>query len=214
MISYATKAIEGHTSKYDGQEHLTKNNGDNNNDESSEVDDEDRDGDYKQRDSSEDDDDLSLAAHKPVIPMSLFEYSDDGFYHLLDDEELDEDAKRIEYADLRKRNTIGHRKGALLKGGPQEPSYEEMTAGKERVAREEYQYKRKKWRDQMRSKRLRSKKMANFNDDDFMGNLSPTLHTMSDVCTTHLKRGHSFPDQDLVFFPFPKRQIFVESTTL
>ncbi len=31
-------------------------------------------------------------------------------------------------------------------------------AGKERVAREEYQYKRKKWRDQTRSKRLRAKK--------------------------------------------------------
>jgi hypothetical protein len=30
------------------------------------------------------------------------------------------------------------------------------------------------------------------------GNLSPTLHTMSDVCAAHLKRGHSLPDQDLV----------------
>jgi hypothetical protein len=67
MISYAKKAIEGHTSEYDGQKHLTKNNGDDNDDESSEVDDEDRDGDYKQRDSSDDDDDLSLAARKPVF---------------------------------------------------------------------------------------------------------------------------------------------------
>ncbi len=46
MISYAKKAIEGHTSKYNEQEHLTKNNGDDNNDESSEVDDDNRDGDY------------------------------------------------------------------------------------------------------------------------------------------------------------------------
>jgi hypothetical protein len=59
MISYAKRAIEGHTSKYDKQEHLTKNNGDDNNDNSSEVDDDDRDGDYKQRDSSDDDNDLS-----------------------------------------------------------------------------------------------------------------------------------------------------------
>jgi hypothetical protein len=95
-ISYAKKAIEGHTSKYDGQEHLTKNNGDNNNDESSEVDDDDRDGDYKQRDSSDDDNDLSLAVCKPVFPTSLFEYSDNNFDHLLDNKELDEDAKRIE----------------------------------------------------------------------------------------------------------------------
>jgi hypothetical protein len=198
MIRYAKTAIEGHTSEYNEQEHLTKNNGDNNNDKSSEVDDNNRDGDYKQRDSYDDDNDLSLAACKLVLPTSLFNYSDDEFDHLLDDKELDEDAKRIEYADSRMKDTIGHRKETLLKGGPQEPSYEGMTAGKERAAREEYQNTRKKWRDQTRSERLRAKKTTNFNDDDFMGNLSPTLRTMSDVCTAHLKRGHSFPDQDLV----------------
>ena len=85
-------AIEGHTSKYNKQEHLTKNNGDNNDDESSEVDDDDRDGDYKQRDSSDDDDNLSLAARKPVFPTSLFDYSDNDADHLLDNKELDEDA--------------------------------------------------------------------------------------------------------------------------
>jgi hypothetical protein len=37
-----------------------------------------------------------------------------------------------------------------------------------------------------------------FNDNDFRGNLSPTLRTMSDVCTAHPERGHSFPDRDLV----------------
>jgi hypothetical protein len=115
MISYAKTAIEGHTSEYDKQEHLTKNNGDDNDDESSEVDDDDREEDYKQRDSSDADDDLSLAARKPVLPTSLFDYSGDEFDHLLDNEELDEDAKRIEYADLRKRDTIGCCKGTLLK---------------------------------------------------------------------------------------------------
>jgi hypothetical protein len=194
MISYAKTAIEGHTSEYDKQEHLTKNNEDDNNDESSEVDDDNRDKDYKQRDSSDDDDSLSLAAHKPVFPTSLFNYSDNDVDHLLDNKKLDEDAKRIEYANSRKRDTIGHCKGTLLKGGPQEPSYEWMTAGKERVAREEYQNERKKWRDQTRSERLRAKKTTNFNDNDFTGNLSPTLRTMSDVCTAHLKRGHLFPD--------------------
>ncbi len=148
--------------------------------------------------SSDDDNDLSLAAHKPVLPTSLFDYSDSKFDHLLDDEELDEDAKRIEYANSRKRETIGHCKGTLLKGDPQEPSYEGTTAGEEKVAREEYQNKRKKWRDQTRSERLRANNTTNFNEDDFTGNLSPTLRTMSDVCAAHLKRGHSFPDWDLV----------------
>jgi hypothetical protein len=49
--------------------------------------------------SSDDDDDLSLAAHKPVLPTSLFDYSVNEFDHLLDDKELNEDAKRIEYAN-------------------------------------------------------------------------------------------------------------------
>ncbi len=117
-ISYAKTAIDGHSSKYDEQDHLTKINGDNNDDESSEVDDNDRDGDYKQVESSDDDDDLSLAAHKPVLPTSLFDYSDNEFDQLLDYKELDEDAKRIEYANSRKRETIGRCKGTLLKGGP------------------------------------------------------------------------------------------------
>ncbi len=38
--------------------------------------------------------------------------------------------------------------------------------------------------------------------------LSPTLCTMSDVCTTHLERGHSFPDRDLVLLCISKEAIF------
>ncbi len=128
------------------------------------------------------------------VPNSLFDYSDDEFDHLLDDKDLDEDVKRIEYADLRKRESLGHWKGTLLKGGPQEPSYEVMTAAKERVAREEYRLLRKKWRDQTRSNRLQAQKTTDFNDGDFTGNLCPNLHPMSDVCVAHLERGHSFPD--------------------
>jgi hypothetical protein len=104
-------------------------------------------GGYKQRDSSDDDDDLNLAVRKPGVPNSLFNYSDNEFDHFLDDKDLDEDVKRIEYADSRKRESLGHRKGTPLEKGPQEPSYEGMTAAKERAAMEEYQMLRKKWRD-------------------------------------------------------------------
>jgi hypothetical protein len=96
MISYAQTAIDGHNSKYDKQEHLTENNGDDNDGESSEFDDDNRDGDYKQRDSSDDEDDLNLAVHKPGVPNCLFDYSDNEFDHLLDDKDLDKDVKRIE----------------------------------------------------------------------------------------------------------------------
>jgi hypothetical protein len=53
---------------------------------------------------------------------------------------------------------------------------------------------RKKWRDQRRSNRLQARKTTDFNDGDFMGNLCPTLHLMSDVCVAHLQWGHLFPD--------------------
>ncbi len=72
---------------------------------------------------------------------------DDEFDHLLDNKDLDEDVKRFQYADSRKRESLGRWKGTLLEGGPQEPSYEGMTAAKERVAREEYQMLRKMWTD-------------------------------------------------------------------
>jgi hypothetical protein len=84
-----------------------------------------------------------------------------------------------------------------------------MTAGKDKAAREEYQNKRKKWRDQTRSERLWANNRTNFNDDDFTGNFFPTLHTMSDVCTAHLERGHSFPDQDLVLLCISKEAFFL-----
>jgi hypothetical protein len=96
----------------------------------------------------------------------------------------------------------------LLKGGPQEPSYEGMTAAKEKAAREESQILRKKWRDQTRSDRLQAQKTTKFNDGDFMGNLCPTLRPVSNVCATHLERGHSFPDRDLVLLRASKEANF------
>jgi hypothetical protein len=190
MISYAQTVIEG----YNEQDHLTENNGVDNDDDSSEFDDDDKDRDYKQRDSSDDDDNLNVAVHKPGVRNSLLDYLDKEIDHLLDNKDLDEDVKRIKCADSRRRESLGHRKGTILERGPREPSYEGMTAAKERVAREDYQMLRKKWRDQRRSDRLQAQKTTDFNDGDFTGNLCPTLHLMSDVCVTHLQRGHSFPD--------------------
>ncbi len=126
----------------------------------------------------------------------------------MDDKDLDKDVKRIEYADSRKRESLGRWKGTLLEGGPQEPSYEGMTAAEERAAMEEYQMLRKKWRDQTRSNRLQAQKTTDFNDGDFTGNLCPTLRPMSDVCVANLERGHSFPDQDLVLLCASKEANF------
>ncbi len=127
----------------------------------------------------------------------------------LDDKDLDEDVKRIKCADSRRRESLGRQKGTILEGGPQDPSYEEMMAAKERVVKEEYQMLRKKWREQRRSNRLQAQKTTDFNDSDFTCNLCPFLHPMSDVCVTHLQRGHSFPDRDLVLLCTP---IFIMPT--
>jgi hypothetical protein len=208
MIGYAQTAIDGHFCEYNKQEHLTENNGDDNDDKLSEFDDDDRDGDYKQRDSSDNDDDLNLAVRKPGVQNSLFDYSDNEFDYLLDNKDLDEDVKRIQYADSRKRESLGRWKGTLFKGGPQESSYEGMMAAKERVAREEYQMLREKWRDQTRSNRLQAQKTTDFNDGALTGNLCPTLHPISDVCVAHLQRGHLFPDQDLVLLRASKEANF------
>ncbi len=83
-----------------------------------------------------------------------------------------------------------------------------MTAAKERVAREEYQMLRKKWRDQARSDRLHAQNTTEFNDGDFTGNLCPTLRPMSDVGAAHLERGHSLPDRDLVLLCTSKEADF------
>jgi hypothetical protein len=102
MISYAQTAIDG----YNEQDHLTENNGVDNNDDSSEFDDDGRDGDYEQRNSSDDDDDLNVTVRKCGVQNSLLDYSDKEIDHLLDDKDLDEDVKRIECADLRKRESL------------------------------------------------------------------------------------------------------------
>jgi hypothetical protein len=83
-----------------------------------------------------------------------------------------------------------------------------MTAAEETAAMEEYQMLRKKWRDQTRSNRLQAQKTTNFNDGDFTGYLCPTLRPMSDVCVAHLKRGHLFPDRDLVLLRASEEAIF------
>ncbi len=55
---------------------------------------------------------------------------------------------------------------------------------------------------------MQANKTTGFNDNDFTGNLSPTLRTMSDVCAAHLERGHLFPDLDLVLLRVSKEAIF------
>ena len=37
-----------------------------------------------------------------------------------------------------------------------------------------------------------------FGDKDYMGDVTHTLHPMAQVINFHLKKGHTFPDRDLI----------------
>ena len=57
----------------------------------------------------------------------LFEYSDDDYNHL-DDDNLNKDKKQIKNTDSKKRVKVGHHQGNAIPGGPVEPNYRGMTA--------------------------------------------------------------------------------------
>ena len=73
-----------------------------------------------------------------------------------------------------------------------------MTAAKVNEAKKRYSIDRQKFRDKLRRERLRAAKGRLFDDKDYTGDVTPTLHLMALVINSHLKRGHTFPDRDLV----------------
>ena len=107
------------------------------------------------------------------VPTKGFEYSDDDddFDHLLDDDDINEEDKRIEKMDSKSRIPTGRRRGNLIQGGPVAPNYKLMSASEASDARIEYQSLRKTYRDGIRRERLRGDKGESFDlkdIDDYM----------------------------------------------
>ena len=123
---------------------------------------------------------------------------DDDFDHLLCDDDIDEEDRRIEKMDSKSRIPTGRRRGNLIQGGPVAPNYELMSASEASDARIEYQSLRKAYRDGVRKDRLRGNKGTSFCDAEYTGDLTPTLRPMALVLSARLQVGHTFPESSLV----------------
>jgi len=129
-----------------------------------------------------------------------FEYSndDDEFDHLLYDDDINDEDRRIEKMDSKLRIPTGRRRGNVIQGGPVAPNYKLMSASEASDARIEYQRLQKIYRDGIRRERLRGNKGESFDEEDYTGDLTPTLRPMALVLSARLQVGHTFPESSLV----------------
>ena len=86
----------------------------------------------------------------------------------------------------------------LIPGGPASPSYEGMTAAKANGVKKRYHMDRQKFREDSRQERLRARKGSSFDENNYTGDLTPTLHPMTQVMNSCLKKGHTFPDLNII----------------
>jgi len=65
-------------------------------------------------------------------------------------------------------------------------------------AKTNYLNERKKFRDASRRERLLAGKGSSFDEDDYIGDLTPMLCSMMQVNSSLLKQGQTFPDCDII----------------
>ena len=73
-----------------------------------------------------------------------------------------------------------------------------MTADEADAAKKSYSIDRQKFREELRCERLRAAKGGLFDDKDYTGDVTPMLRPIAQVINFHLKKGHTFPDCDLI----------------
>jgi hypothetical protein len=127
----------------------------------------------------------------------LFHYSKDDYSHLYD-EDIDEDEKRIVNSDSNKRVKVGLGQVNLIPGGPNPPNCDGMTPDEVDAAKKTYTIERQKFREECRQERLQAAKGELFDKKDYTGDVTPTLLSMAQVINCHFKKGHAFPDKDLI----------------
>jgi len=121
----------------------------------------------------------------------LFSSDDDDFDHLLNDDDINEEVRRIKNMDSKSRIPTGRSRGNLIMGGPVAPNYKLMSASEASEARIEYQSSCKNYRDGICRERLRANKGSSFNEVDYTGDLTPTLHPMALVLSARLQVGQT-----------------------
>jgi hypothetical protein len=88
------------------------------------------------------DDDGDNSRDADFVPK-LFESSDDDDFNHLNDDNINEEDRRIENMDSKSRIPTGRRRRNLIMGGPVAPNYKLMSASEASEARSEYQTLRK-----------------------------------------------------------------------
>ena len=78
------------------------------------------------------------------------------------------------------------------------PNYDGMSVAEAHEAKQTYLTQRKKFRDGLRWERLQAGKGSAFVDNDYSGDLTPTLRTMTAVSLSRLKLGQNFPERDII----------------
>jgi len=138
------------------------------------------------------DDDGDNSRDKDYVP-NLFETSDDDDFDHLNDDDINEEDRRIENMDRKSRIPTGRRWGNLIMGGPVAPKFKCMSASEASDAKREYQTLRKTYRDGICHERLRGNKGSSFDELDYTGDLTPTLHPMMLVLSARRQVRQTFP---------------------
>ena len=141
---------------------------------------------------------MMVIIHGTKIVPKLFESSDDDDFDHLNDDDINEEDRRIENMDSKSRIPTGRRRGNLIMGGPVAPNYKCMSASESSDAKREYQTLRKSYRDGICRERLRRNKSSSFNELDYTGDLTPTLRPMTLVLSARLQVHQTFPESSLI----------------
>jgi hypothetical protein len=134
---------------------------------------------------------------KERADVVLFQYSNNDYDHLYD-EDIDKDEKRIKNSNSNKRIKVGRGRVNLIPGGPTPPNCDGMPADKADAAKKRYSIDCQKFREELCCERLRAAKGGSFDDKDYMRDVTSTFCPMAQVINFHLKKGHTFPDCDLI----------------
>jgi hypothetical protein len=79
-----------------------------------------------------------------------------------------------------------------------------MTAVKADDPKKRYSIDRQKFREELCRERLQAAKGGLFDEKDYTGDLTPMLHQMAQGINSHLKKGHTFPESELVTLRIPE----------
>ena len=93
--------------------------------------------------------------------------------------------------DIKKRVKVGCHQGNLIAGGPVVPNYDGMSVAEAHKAKQTYLTQRKKFRDRLQRESLQAGKGSAFKDNDYSGDLTPTLRTMTAFSLSRLKLGQT-----------------------